>query len=238
MTKGYKESEFGVASLGAIPIVGAGIGTRIGEAANALGDRKSAAGVMGVSVDQLQRYIREENQAPFLAIAKLAITSGYSMTWLATGLGEKLESSQHSELGDYALIPRYNVHATGGDGGFIGEEEIVGWLAFSRAWLQKEGLDARFLKVIDYTGYSMEPTIRHGSILLVDVSRTHPAHDQIFLLRVDDHLVAKRLQHNFSLGGGLIIHSDNPDYKDQEVPPERVSELNIVAAVVWVGGRV
>lgn len=190
----------------------------------------------GFSEGLLRKYL--QGSVPgFDKAAAIAVAAGVNLMWLATGNGLMRGFSQE-EHPDFALIPRYNVHASGGDGAFTGEEEIVGWLAFSRAWLQKEGLNERFLKVIDYTGYSMEPTIRHGSILLVDVSRTQPVHDQIFVLRVDENLVAKRLQHNFSLGGGLIIHSDNPDYKDQEVPPERVSELNIVAGVVWFGSRV
>lgn len=40
---------------------------------------------MGVSTDSLQRYIREEVQAPFAAVARLSLASGKSLAWLATG---------------------------------------------------------------------------------------------------------------------------------------------------------
>lgn len=63
-----------------------GIGTRISAAADTLKSRKRAAEVMEVSTDSLQRYIREEVQAPFAAVARLALATNYSLEWLATGL--------------------------------------------------------------------------------------------------------------------------------------------------------
>lgn len=65
----------------------AGIGTRISAAAKAMGSRIRAAEAMGISTDSLQRYIREEVQAPFAPVARLALASGVSLQWLATGAG-------------------------------------------------------------------------------------------------------------------------------------------------------
>lgn len=42
---------------------------------------------MGVTADSLARYIREDTQPTFAAIAGLAITSAVALEWLATGQG-------------------------------------------------------------------------------------------------------------------------------------------------------
>lgn len=76
----------------------AGIGTRISAAADALGSRKNAAEVMGISTDSLQRYIREEVQASFAAVARLALASGHSLHWLATGKADAAIASQGLSL--------------------------------------------------------------------------------------------------------------------------------------------
>lgn len=65
----------------------AGIGARIGRAADAIGTREAAARAIGVSPAALQRYVREANNPPFDALARLCLLSGFRMEWLATGVG-------------------------------------------------------------------------------------------------------------------------------------------------------
>lgn len=69
-----------------VPIPAAGIGSRISAACERLGTRKNAASLLGVSVDSLARYIREENTPPFDVAARLCLASGQTMEWLATGI--------------------------------------------------------------------------------------------------------------------------------------------------------
>lgn len=68
-----------------VPIPAPGIGTRISDLSKRLGSRSQAAEVIGISVPQLQRYIREENSAPFEVAARLCLAANRSMEWLATG---------------------------------------------------------------------------------------------------------------------------------------------------------
>lgn len=68
-----------------------GIGRRISSVAETIGTRKSAADVARVSVDSLQRYIRDDNMPPFDVAARLCLAAGMRMEWLATGLGEPSE---------------------------------------------------------------------------------------------------------------------------------------------------
>ncbi len=56
--------------------------------ADALGTRREAAEIGGVSLDAIIRYLRGENQPGFLIISRLCEAAGISMHWLATGRGD------------------------------------------------------------------------------------------------------------------------------------------------------
>lgn len=66
----------------------AALGQRIGWAANRIGDRKTAASHMGISADQLQRYIRGANEPKIGAMMRLAAHAQVSLDWLVSGNGQ------------------------------------------------------------------------------------------------------------------------------------------------------
>ena len=79
----------------------------------------------------------------------------------------------------------------------------------------------------------MAPTLADGDDVLVDrkdgVSRLR---DGIYVLRLDDSLMVKRLARQPS-GRGISIKSDNPDYPSwQDITPSRI---DIVGRVLWFG---
>lgn len=87
-----------------VPIPAPGIGTRISAACERIGTRKFAASEMGISVDSLARYIREENMPPFDVVARLCAAAGVSMEWLATG-DESAKPLQDKALGESEAAP-------------------------------------------------------------------------------------------------------------------------------------
>jgi len=62
-----------------------GFESRISAAIDALGTRKNAANLLGVSVDSLSRYMRGDNTPPFDVMARLCAAANLSLDWLATG---------------------------------------------------------------------------------------------------------------------------------------------------------
>ena len=88
----YVESDADGENRAPRPILTVGIGRRISAVADALGTRRNAANVAGVSVDSLQRYIRDDNMPPFDVAARLCMTAGVRMDWLATEQGPMLAS--------------------------------------------------------------------------------------------------------------------------------------------------
>lgn len=86
------------------PILSEGIGRRISEVAKAIGDRKTAASVAGISADTLQRYIRGEVQPSFDPIARMAIKTGIRLDWIATGLGPKFLKEHEAQRFDVGTL--------------------------------------------------------------------------------------------------------------------------------------
>src|SRR5690554_4229066 len=83
-----------------VPIVAPGIGTRIKAAADRIGSRTKAASAAGISDDMLYKYIREQSNPSFSAMAGLAAEARVRLEWLATGEGDPdINSESSARLG-------------------------------------------------------------------------------------------------------------------------------------------
>jgi phage repressor protein C with HTH and peptisase S24 domain len=147
---------------------------------------------------------------------------------------EELDAYEHGE--GFALVPQYDVTASAGPGRVVDQEEEVGKLAFRRSWLRSRGLKPGTCVAITVSGDSMAPTIRDGALVLVDTRQAQPREEGIYIIQVDGHLVAKRLQLDFR--GGLYIRSDNQAYREQHLDAEEAEQLCVVGRVIWAGSEV
>lgn len=139
-------------------------------------------------------------------------------------------------LSDYAFIPRRDVMAAAGDLVLIPGEEVVDYVLFKTEYLRRDlGLDPRNLTVIQAKGDSMEPTIRSGDLLLLDMSQAYEGDNAIYVLNIDGRVLVKRLA--FRLDGAIEVKSDNERYASELVKPQGNDLFRIVARVVWKGGR-
>lgn len=140
---------------------------------------------------------------------------------------------------EFTLVPRYNVDAAAGAGQAVERESEIGKLAFRQDWLRQKGLQGSDLAVIRIKGDSMSPTIRDGSLALVDCRRQHekPKTDGIYVIQMDGDLLAKRIQIDLAGEGGLYIKSDNPAYTEQRLDAAAADRLWIVGRVIWAGGE-
>jgi len=137
---------------------------------------------------------------------------------------------------EFALVTVYNVRASAGHGASIDQEQPLSEIAFRRDWLTQEGLSVRGLAAVTADGDSMEPTVKDGSLLLLDTNQRELAGNRIYILRMDGHLYAKRLQR--LTDGSIRVSSDNPAYADEVVDRDALDSLDIIGRVVWIGRRV
>jgi phage repressor protein C with HTH and peptisase S24 domain len=137
---------------------------------------------------------------------------------------------------DYVLIPYYDVAAAAGDGALPEREDPHASLAFQSRWVRSiatGGINS--LSAIRVQGDSMYPSLSDGDQILIDTADKEKVRDGIYVLRIDDALVVKRVSVN-PVNRCLTIASDNTTYPTwRDVDP---SNVQVIGRVVWVGRKV
>jgi len=134
-------------------------------------------------------------------------------------------------------IPRLDVGAAAGAGAFEGDERGEAHIAFDPAWLRRLARGAPDqLSLIRVSGDSMAPTLGDGDDILVDRGDgAERVRDGVYVLRMDDALVVKRLALH-PAARTLAIRSDNPAYPSW--PDCDPASVAIVGRVVWMSRRI
>lgn len=141
---------------------------------------------------------------------------------------------------DFARIPLHAAFLAAGDGAENGIEQIVDYLAFRRDWLRRIGVAPGNAALARVDGESMQPSIWHGDMVMVDRSQieipvrartTESRHrSPVYALLEDGRARVKRLER--PTDDQLVLISDNPEYAPQFVHPGTVS---VIGKVVWWG---
>lgn len=79
------------------------LGSRLQLVLDHFPNRRSASSVAGISVDQLNAYVKGRNSPPFLVVARLALAAGVRLDWLATGEGSMHPKARQD--GQVAPVP-------------------------------------------------------------------------------------------------------------------------------------
>ena len=162
-----------------------------------------AARELNVSVDYL--YGLTDDPAPY------------------TELAEKIDNP------DFRNLAVRDAEGSMGSGSHVEDDPIIGYLAFRTVWLKKHGINPDKASMIEVRGDSMQPTIRPGSMVLVDHKRTRRVKGRIFALRTEDGVLVKRVMKDGD--GGWQLISDNPDYETVPFPKDG----KVLGEVRWAG---
>lgn len=137
----------------------------------------------------------------------------------------------------FEAVARYDATGAAGDGQVNLDGPPIDHLAFSKRWLEQNGLSAGDSVLINVKGDSMEPSIYDGDLVMIDRRKTRVRTGRIYVFREGDTLRMKRLE--LIPGAAIVLRSDNPKH-----PPEhRIGhEMNaisegIVGEVVWSGHK-
>ncbi|HHQ4536175.1 TPA: S24 family peptidase [Aeromonas veronii] len=215
---------------------------------------------VGVSDAVLRKYVTGETMPSVGLVAQICGHEPNLFLWMCLGIGERPEqvpelpavpsyvtgpadeaavaeepASFNSKMQDYTLVDCYQVFASAGFGSVVSEELKTEPMAFRTEWLKKEGLSPERLAVIRAKGDSMEPTISNNDIILVNLCNGDALRDGLYVLRIGDSLLVKRLQ--FDVLGGIKVISDNPGYETQVVTKEQRADVHIVGRVAWAGKK-
>ena len=134
-------------------------------------------------------------------------------------------------------IARSAVRASAGPGAIPAGEEAAPYFAFDRRWLKAlTGASADHLSIIRVEGDSMAPTLNDGDDILIDRRFVgEPPRDGIYVLRIDEGLLVKRLAVH-PMGRLVTVQSDNPAYPDW--PDCAIDEVTCIGRVIWAGRKV
>ena len=134
------------------------------------------------------------------------------------------------------LIDRLEVGASAGPGALAGDERRSGRIGLPRQRLRQLGVAPNALSFIQVDGDSMAPTLGDGDDILVDRSdAADRLRDGIYVLRIEDSLIVKRVAINPATRQ-LTIKSDNPAYPGW--PDCDPASIDVIGRVVWAGRRV
>lgn len=136
----------------------------------------------------------------------------------------------------WIAIPRLALGASAGPGALAEDDGTVGHLGFAESWLREMGLTPGRLTALTVMGDSMVPALSDGDEILVeriDGQIGHRPRAGIYVIRREGMLLVKRL--DYLREGRVTVISDNRAY-----PPEdaAIDEVEVIARVVWKGGRV
>jgi phage repressor protein C with HTH and peptisase S24 domain len=134
-------------------------------------------------------------------------------------------------------IKRHPVSVSAGPGAVVTEELGKPYFAFDERWLKALTASAPTkLSIVRVEGDSMAPTLNAGDDILVDLGDAGDRlRDGIYVLRIDDSVVVKRLALN-PMGRRVTVQSDNPAYSDW--PDCGLDEINCIGRVIWSGRRI
>ena len=145
-------------------------------------------------------------------------------------------AENESSIRGLTPVIRSAVRASAGPGAIVAEEAGKPYFAFDERWLKAlTTTPASKLSIVRVEGDSMAPTLNPGDDLLIDHDdREERIRDGIYVLRVDDALVVKRIALN-PMRRRVTVQSDNPAYPDW--PDCDMDSVNCIGRVIWTGRK-
>lgn len=201
----------------------------------------------------------EERGEDFAGLSRmLGRNPAYIQQYVRRGVPKRLGEEERRKLARYFAVPevllggppgengnvqglmsvnRHPVAVSAGPGAIVAEELGKPYFAFDERWLKTlTPTPPTKLSIVRVEGDSMAPTLSAGDDILVDLADADERlRDGIYVLRVDDAVVVKRLALH-PTGRQLTIQSDNPAYPDW--PDCGLDEINCIGRVIWAGRRV
>ena len=206
----------------------------------------------------LERLCNERGE-DFAGLSRmLGRNSAYIQQFVRRGVPKRLKEEERRKLSRYFGIPeallggpaeeprqpgalidvkRHPVRASAGPGAIVNEGMGKPYFGFEERWLKAlTATPAANLSIVRVEGDSMSPTLNDGDDILVDLGDgADRLRDGIYVLRVDDALVVKRLALS-PMGRRVTVQSDNPAYPDW--PDCGLDEINCIGRVIWSGRKI
>lgn len=194
------------------------------------GNATSLAEKAGISRRAIGNYLSGDSDPTRERLIAIAKAARVDIAWLVTGVKSAAPVAAHS---DTVEIKVSDTEISAGHGSQSGDEATSGTMSFRRDYLIRRGLQADKLRIVFAKGDSMEPEIQDGAATLVNTADTRLDEGCIYVIRLNDHLFAKRVHRNYD--GSVSFISGNTLYPPMTVPKEGLEDVHVVGRVVWSG---
>ena len=196
---------------------------------SSLGLRRDAelAEWLGVS-PQAVSQARKKGRVPDGWLIRIAAATGTSLDMLAFG-----ESSEDAgDDADLTSIPLVSARLSAGGGSLETEGRVLDHYTFQREWIERKG-NPDDMVLMRVSGDSMEPTIFHNDLVLVDQGKRQVVPHAVFAVGVDDGIYVKQLE-TFP-GHHLVLRSFNERYSpiDIDMNGDLADSVRIIGRVIW-----
>lgn len=205
----------------------------------------------------LERLCLERGE-DFASLSRLlGRNEAYIQQFIKRGVPKRLKEDDRRKLASYFSVPesvlggppeepdraglvsvnRHPVSVSAGPGALPADEVGRPYFAFDERWLKRlTATPASRLSIVRVQGDSMAPTLNEGDDILIDPADCGDrVRDGIYVIRVDDALVVKRLALN-PKGRRVTVQSDNPAYADWPDCP--LADIHCIGRVIWSGRKV
>jgi len=137
----------------------------------------------------------------------------------------------------FKTVARYDAAGAAGNGMINFDGPPIDHLAFSKRWLEQNGISAGDCILINVRGDSMEPSIYDGDLVMIDRRKTQIRSGRIYAFREGESLRIKRLE--LIPDAAIILRSDNPTYPPEHRvgPAMNTVSLGLIGEVVWSGHK-
>lgn len=225
---------------------GSEIGARIERAAKSVGGKRKLSELSGVPESTLYRLISGANPPKFDTLVAIAKAAGVRLEWLVTGEGPMREGEApppargpykevSAQPAGWSTIPLYDVEAAAGPGAVVEREKVLAWLAFRDDWLRDREIRPGRAAIIQVRGDSMEPFIRRGDWLLLDLAAAEREFDEGIWAVWYDGLTVKWVTRG--KGRGFVLRSENSLYEPIYVSREEAADparFRLIGLVRWM----
>ena len=198
---------------------------------------------VGIAITSLNRWLIGEADPSRSNLIKTAKASGVKLEWLATGQGQRDETSEETPASkiqeklkdNISMIISYEgINVSAGFGSFNeGTTEPDGEEPYSDELLARLGVKAHHCAVFWANGNSMSPTIENGDQMLVDLSKKEIQGNKIYLVQNGESVWVKRVKMEWD---GVELISDNKEeYRPIRISADEAQNLQIIGQVVHTG---
>src|SRR3569833_3713590 len=206
----------------------------------------------------LERLCAERGEDSAGLSRMLGRNPAYIQQFVRRGVPKRLREEERRKLARYFAVPetllggpaaespppnglvsviRHPVMVSAGPGALVTQELGKPYFAFDERWLKAlPPSSPSNLSIVRVEGDSMAPPLNAGDDILVDLGDAADGlRDGIYVLRIDEALVVKRIAIN-PVGRRVTVQSDNPAYPDW--PDCGLADIKPIGRVIWSGRRI